>query len=80
MIFIFLIGQKMALNQRSGIILKVQIQIFRARWRMRIARQSFPFFKKVLGGLNINIFVKIGMKFPFTFKNKCRNTNLKFEF
>ena len=33
------------------------------------------------GGLNIIFFfVKIGKKFPFTFKNKPRNTNLKFDF
>ena len=46
---LFLIWQKTALNQRSGIILEVQIQIFGAR-------QSFHFFK-ISGGLNINIFL-----------------------
>ena len=49
----FLIWQKTAFNQRSGMILEVQIQIFG---------------------------MKIGMKLPFTFKNKRRNTNSKFEF
>ena len=71
----FFILQKTALNQMSGMILEVQIQIFGLR-----AHQSFD-FQKIRGGLNINnFFVKIGRKLPFTLKNKCRNTNLKFEF
>ena len=51
--FIFLIGQKTALNQRSGIVLEVQIQIFGAR--VAQTRQSFHFLK-IQGSLNINIF------------------------
>ena len=43
--------QKTALNQRSGMILEVQIQIFGTP-----AGQSFH-FQKILGGLNINIFL-----------------------
>ena len=51
MIF-FLIWQKAALNQRSGMILEVQTQNF-GRTR---GRQSFH-FQKIPGGLNINIFL-----------------------
>ena len=51
--FYFFIGQKTALNQRSRIILKVQIQ-FWARVGARAAKFSFS---KIPGGLNINIFL-----------------------
>ena len=46
----FLIGQNRSSNQRSGIILEVQIRSFGAR-----ARQSFR-FQKIPGALIINIF------------------------
>ena len=49
--FIFLIGQKTALNQISGMILEVQIQMFGA-----LVCQSFH-FQKIPGGLNINFFL-----------------------
>ena len=44
----FVIRQKTAFNQRPGMILEVQIQIFGA--------QSFH-FQKIPGGLNISIFL-----------------------
>ena len=72
MIFIVLMGQKTALNQGSGMILEVQIQIFGAH------AAKFH-FQKIPGGLNINIFcVKNGTKLPFALKKKRRNTNLEF--
>ena len=47
-----LIGQNRSSNQRSGMILKVQIRSFSAPVH---THQSFN-FQKILGGLNINIF------------------------
>ena len=77
----FLIGQNRSSNQRSGMFLKVQIRSFHER-AARIGAWALKFsFSKNPGGPNINIFLwKIGMKLPFTIKNKHRNTNLKFEF
>ena len=46
----FLVWQKTALNQRSGMILEVQIQIFST------CTAKFS-FKKIPVGLNINIFL-----------------------
>ena len=51
---IFLIGQNRSTNQRSGMILEVQIQIFGARARAH-SHQSFH-FQKIPGGPNISIF------------------------
>ena len=62
----FFIGQNRSSNQRSGMILEVQIQNFGARA-----------FSKNSRGLKYQyFFVKIGIKLPFTIKNKRRNTNL----
>ena len=64
------IWQKTALNQRSGMILVVQIQIFGAR----TAKFSFS---KISRGTNYQyLFVTIGIQLPFTLKNKHRK---KFE-
>ena len=55
-------------------ILEVQIQSFGTR------TSKFSFSKN-FRGLKYKFFlVKIGLKLPFTIKNKLRNTNLKFEF
>ena len=68
--FYFLIRQKMALNQRSGVILEVQIQNFGAL--APETRHSFH-FQKIPRGLNINIFLeKLARGFLlhfFSFKN-----------
>ena len=48
-------------NQRLGINLEVHIQNL---------RYALMHVQKIPGGLNINIFVKAGMKLPFTFKNQ----------
>ena len=70
-------------------ILEVQIQIFGAHAGARAytakrtpahARQRFQFSKNYRGPKYKYLFVKIGMKLPFTLKNKRRKTNLKFEF
>ena len=58
---------------RSGMILEVQIQNFSAR------ASKFSFSKKSRWLKYQQFFVKIGMKLSFTKKNKCINTNLKFE-
>ena len=42
-------------------------------------RYALMHVQKIPGGLNINIFVKTGMKLPFALKNQ-RQKNLKFEF
>ena len=71
----FFIWQKMALNQRSGMILEVQIQILGAR------AAKFSFLKNSRG-LNINIFfVNISMKLPFTSKTNAEKQiqNLSFK-
>ena len=68
--FIFLIGQKTALNRRSGMILKVQIQNF-------VAHGAFKFtFLKISRRPNNNKYfcVKIVVKLPFTIKNTCKKT------
>ena len=53
----FLIGRNRSTNQKSGMILEVQIQNLgeRACGASAHARQSFH-FQKMPGGLNINIF------------------------
>ena len=56
--------------------LEVQIQNFGA---LAHERQSFH-FPSTRGLKYQYFFVKIGMKLPFTIKNKRRNTTLKFEF
>ena len=62
-------------------ILEVQIRSFGAGARRAPAHEHQSFhFQKIPGGLNINIFLKIGIKLPFTIKYKRRNTNFKFEF
>ena len=61
----FQMGQNRSSNQSSGMILD--------------ACQSFN-FQKIPRGPNIKKIVKIGMKLPFTVKNKRRNTNLKLDF
>ena len=74
---IFFIGQNRSTNQRSGMILEVQIQNFGAR---STCSPKFSFSKNSRG-LKIPIFfVKIGMKLPFTIKNKGIHTNLRFAF
>ena len=64
----FFIGQNRSNNHRSrsGMILEVQIQNLGARVKVFI-------LKKFQGA-------QIGMKLPFTKKNKRRNTILKSEF
>ena len=78
-----LIGQNRSSNQRSDIILEDQIQNFSTRTshvRLAPAHLCQIFIFKNSRGSNMNIFfVKNGMKFPFTVKNKCKNTNRKFE-
>ena len=78
----FLIGQNRASNQRSGMILEVQIRSFgaRAHGARRCMRVKVFIFKNSRGLKYQYFFVKIGMKLPLTIKNKRRNTNLKFEF
>ena len=78
---IFLIGQCKSTNQRSGMIFKVQIQIFGAP----ALRVKVFIFKKFQGAqILIFFFVKIGMKLPFTLKNKSKiqiwNLGLNFLF
>ena len=74
----FLIRQNRATNQRSGIILEVQIRSFGARAGARASKFSFSTNSR---GLKYQYcLVKIGTKLPLTIKNKRRNTNLKFEF
>ena len=58
-VIFFLIRQKTALNQMSGMILEVQIQIFGARRHMSASKFQFL---KIPGGLNINSFGEL----PFT--------------
>ena len=72
----FLIDRNRSTNQRSGMILEMQIQIFAAH-----ARQIFHFQKIPGGPKNYIFFVKIGMKLPFTLNNKWRSTiwNLTFK-
>ena len=65
----FLIGQNRLTNQRSGMILEVQIRSFGAR-------QSFH-FQKIPGGLNINIFFENWYK--ASFYNKVQKQKYKFE-
>ena len=67
---VFFIGQKTALNQRSGMILEVQIQNSGAHAHcMRLCMHIKDcIFKKFLGGLNINICcVKICIKLLLIF-------------
>ena len=73
-VIFFLIWQKTAPNQRSGMILEVQIQIFGAR----AAKLSFSL--KIPGGLNFNIFCENRHEALLHKKNKRRKTNSKFEF
>ena len=46
-------------------------------WHTRV---KILIFKKFQGAQIAIFFVKIGMKLPFTIKNKLKNTKLKFEF
>ena len=71
----FFIGLNRSSNQRSGMILEVQIQSF---GKLVSARVNVFIFKKFQGPQILVFFVKIGLRLPFTIKNK--NTNLKFEF
>ena len=73
-VFCSLISQNRASNQSNQVwFLKYKSKILACeRKRMPIK----GFILKIPGGLNINIFVKIGMKLPFTLKNKCKT---KFE-
>ena len=74
----FLIGHNRSTNQRSGMILEVQIRNFGARAGARASK--FSFSKNSRGFKYQYFFLKIGMKLPFTIKYKRRNTNFKFEF
>ena len=78
----FLIGQNWSTNQRSGMILVVQIQFLAHVCDARAGALASKFsFSKIPGGPNINVFfMKIGMELPFTLKNKRSNTNLKIDF
>ena len=53
----FFIGQNRSSNQRSGMILEIQIQI--SACAPAHGHQNYH-LKEIPGGLNINIFVKIG--------------------
>ena len=68
-----------ALNQRSGLILEVQIEIFSSRRATAHAQQSFH-FEKIPGGLNINIFCENRHDASFYIKEQTQKTNSKFEF
>ena len=66
-------------------ILGVKIQnigarVCGARQRERTRVKVFILQKFQGAQISIFFFVKIGMKLPFTIKNKRKNTNLKFEF
>ena len=75
---IFLIGQNGSTKQSSGMILEIQIQNFCTHVRGACPRTRVKvFIFKKFQGLKYQYFV---VKLPFTIKNKCRNTNLKFEF
>ena len=74
----FLIGQNRSTNQRSGMILEVQIQIFGVRTSAR--RSKFSFSKNSRGPKYLYFLMKIGMELPFALKNKRRNTNLRLDF
>ena len=77
--FFFFIRQNRSTNQRSGMISALQIQNFsRSVPGARVSK--FSFLKNSRGLKYQYIFVKIGMKLPFTIKNKPRNTIMKFEF
>ena len=71
-IFIFFSEQKLALNQRSGIILEVQIQNFGMCVKV--------FMLKKPGGLNINIFCENWHEASFYIKEQAQIFLLKFEF
>ena len=49
-------------------------------WQAGARVSKFSFLKNSRGLKYQYIFVKIGMKLPFTIKNKPRNTIMKFEF
>ena len=63
-IFIFFSEQKLALNQRSGIILEVQIQNFGMCVKV--------FMLKKPGGLNINIFCENWHEASFYIKEQAQ--------
>ena len=65
----FLIGQKRSTNERSGMILEVQIQYFGSR------RSKFS-FQKIPGGLNINILCENWYEASFYNKEQAQ----KYEF
>ena len=75
----FLIGQNRSCNERSGMILEVQIQNF-CKLLAGAYASKFSFLKNSQGLKYQYFFVKIGMKLPFKIKNKHKNTNMKFEF
>ena len=65
-------------SDRTGQVTKGPVWFYKSK-SISFHFQSFHF--QIIPGAQIVIFlVKIGMKLPFTMKNKSKNTNFKFEF